>query len=63
MELHSMELHSLNCCLRTSIKLNTNIVFFKIPVKINKNTANAYACYKNTANNIIMCIVQELHTF
>ena len=46
MELNSMELHSLNCCLRTSIKLNTNIVFFKIPVKINKNTANAYACYK-----------------
>ena len=45
MELHSLELHSLNCCLSTRIKLNTNIIFFKIPLKIDKNTTNAYACY------------------
>ena len=41
-----MNLHLINCCLSTSIKLNTNIVFFKIPMKIDKNTANAYACYE-----------------
>ena len=31
-------------------------------MKIDKNTANVYACYENTANNT-MYIVQELHTF
>ena len=35
-----------NCCLSTRIKLNTNIIFFEIPMKINKNTANAYAYYE-----------------
>ena len=30
-------------------------------MKINKNTANAYACYEITNNT--MYIVQELHTF
>ena len=41
-----MKLHSINCCLSVTIKLNTNIVFFfKIPMKINKNATNAYACY------------------
>ena len=34
----------------------------KVPIKINKNTPNAYACYENTANNT-MCSVQEPHTF
>ena len=33
-----------------------------MPIKIDKNTANAYASYKNTANNT-MYIMQELHTF
>ena len=46
MELHSMELHSINCCLSTWIKLYTNVTFFKIPLKINKNTSSAYACYE-----------------
>ena len=55
MELHSMELHSINCCFSTRIKFNTNIFFmlntlehyfFKISLKIDKNLANAYACYK-----------------
>ena len=31
-------------------------------MKINKTTANAYACMKNTANNT-MYTVQELCTF
>ena len=57
-----MKLHPLNCCLSTRIKLNTNIIFFKTPMKIDKNSANAYVCYKKTANNT-MYIVQELHTF
>ena len=46
MELHLMKLHPLNCCLSTSIKRNKNIIFFLIPMKIDKNTANAYACYE-----------------
>ena len=40
-----MKLHPLNCCLSTRIKLNTNIIFFKTPMKIDKNTANAYVYY------------------
>ena len=44
-----MKLHSINCCLSARIKLNTNTIFFKIPMKINKNTANAYAYYKKYA--------------
>ena len=52
----------MNCCLSTRIKLNTNIIFFKIPMKIDKNTANAYACNENTGNNTLH-IVQELHIF
>ena len=43
MEFYSVELHSIRTI---RIKLNTDIIFFKIPVKINKNTANAYACYE-----------------
>ena len=51
MELHSMELHSvelylINCSLSTRIKLKRNLIFFKIPMKINKNATNAYACYE-----------------
>ena len=42
-----MKLHSINCCLSTRIKLKTNIIFFKIPMKIDKSTANAYASYEN----------------
>ena len=42
-----MKFHSINCCLSTRIKLNTNTIFFKIPMKINKN--NAYAYYKKYA--------------
>ena len=41
-----MELNSINCCLSTRIQLNTNIIFFKILMKINKNTANAYDCFE-----------------
>ena len=41
-----MELHLINCCLSISIKLNTNIIFFKIPMKINKKTTNAYTYYE-----------------
>ena len=48
-KLHLMKLHSINCCLSARIKLNTNTIFFKIPMKINKNTANAYAYYKKYA--------------
>ena len=36
----------INCCLSTRIKLSTKIIFFQIPVKANKNTVNAYACYE-----------------
>ena len=32
-------------------------------MRIDKNTANAYACYKNNAANNAMYNVQELHTF
>ena len=41
-------MYSINCCLSTWIKLNRNNYFFKkkIPMKIDKNTANAYACYE-----------------
>ena len=49
-----MELHSINSCLSTKIKFNTNIILFEIPLniifeillKINKNTASAYTCYE-----------------
>ena len=41
-----MELHLINCCLSTRIKLNTKIIFLKIPMEVDKNTANAYACYE-----------------
>ena len=41
-----MELHLINCCLNTKIKLNTNIILFQILMKTNKNTPNAYACYE-----------------
>ena len=44
MEVHSMELHSLNCCLSTRLKLNMNIIFL-YTLKIDKSSANAYACY------------------
>ena len=46
MELHSIELHLINFCLSITIKLNTNIILFKMPMKINKNAANAYICYE-----------------
>ena len=36
----------MNCCLSNGIKLNTNIIFFKIPMKTDKSTANAYAHYE-----------------
>ena len=36
-----------NCpCLNTRIKLRTNIIFSSLPTKIDKSTANAYACYE-----------------
>ena len=57
-----MKLHLTNCCLNTSIRFNRNIIFLQIPMKTNKNTANACACYENMANNT-MHIVQDLHTF
>ena len=41
-----MELHSINCCLSTNFKLNTNIIFFELPMKINKDNANTYSCYE-----------------
>ena len=41
-----MELHLINCCLNTEIKLNMNIILFKMPIKIDKNTANVSACYE-----------------
>ena len=44
--MYSMKLHLINCCLSTTIKPNRNIIFFKIPMKINKNSTNAYACYE-----------------
>ena len=31
-------------------------------MKVDKNTANAYACFKNKINNTIYTM-QELHTF
>ena len=34
MELHLIKLHSINCCF--------DIFSFQAPIKINKNTANAY---------------------
>ena len=37
---------SLNCCFSTMIKPYRNTILFKMPMKINKNTANAYACYE-----------------
>ena len=46
MKLPLMEVHLMNSCLNTRIKLNTNIVLFQMPMKINKNPANAYACYE-----------------
>ena len=46
MKLTLMELHLINCCWNTRIKLNTNIILFKIPMKIDKNTANANPCYE-----------------
>ena len=62
MELHSMELHSLNCCLSTGIKLNMNIIFFKYQWKYITTLLMHMLVVKNTANNT-MYIVQELHTF
>ena len=46
MKLPLMKLNLIKCCLNTRIKINTNIIFFKIPVKIDKNTSNAHACYE-----------------
>ena len=45
-ELHSMKLHLINRCLSAKIKPNGNIIFFQIPMKINKNTTNTYAYYE-----------------
>ena len=39
-------MYLINCCLSTRIKLNGNIIFIKITLKIDKNTANAHACYE-----------------
>ena len=50
MEFYSVKLHSIRTI---RIKVNTDIIFFKIPVML---------VMKNTANNT-MYIVQELHTF
>ena len=44
--LHSIELHSINCCLSARIKFNTNIILFEMKIKIDKDTANAYAYYE-----------------
>ena len=44
----TLELQSLNCCPSTRIKLNTNIIFFETPMKIDKNTANANAYYEKS---------------
>ena len=41
-----MELYLIDCCLNTRIKFNTNIIFLKIPIRIDKSTANTYACYE-----------------
>ena len=38
MESHLTELHSTYCCF--------NIYSFRVPIKINKNTANAYTYYE-----------------
>ena len=46
MGLHLIELHSINCCLNSRIKPNRNTAFFKKPMKINKNTANACVYYE-----------------
>ena len=35
-------MYLISCCLSIRIKLNRNIIFFYVPMKINKNTANAY---------------------
>ena len=42
-ELHSMKLHSINYCFTARINIsNTSIALFYVPMKINKNTMNAY---------------------
>ena len=46
--------HSIDCCF--------NIFFFQVPVKMNKNIANASTYMKNITKNT-MYIVQELHSF
>ena len=46
MELHLIELLLINCCLSITTKLDRNFIFFKIPIKINNKTANAYAYYE-----------------
>ena len=59
MELHLMKLHPLNCCLSIRIKINNKIIFFKIPMKIDKNTSNAYAnaLLMHMHMQIILCIL------
>ena len=46
MGLHSIKLHSINCCLSTKIKFNKNIILLKRQIKIDKTTANSYAFYE-----------------
>ena len=57
------EIAPLNCCLSTRIKLNTNITFSKIPMKIDKNTANAYACYKQYSKEYYVCCARIVYFF
>ena len=46
MKLHSTELHSINDCFSVRINMNNiSIILYYVPMKINKNTANAYIYY------------------
>ena len=41
MELHLMELRSINCCFSTRININnTSITLFQVPIKTNKCTTS-----------------------
>ena len=61
MKFHLMKLHSVNCCFRTFIKPERNIIFFQIPMKI-KTLLMLMLVMKNMANNT-MYIVQKLRAF
>ena len=46
----------------SNTEISVYTILFKIPIKINKKTTNAYAYIENTTNNTIYTM-QELHTF